>query len=235
MGHIERRYVSVCQRNRWMLMDSSPWGWESKTVEMSKRMWLSRSDLQAKKMVAFHLLGSVTSPIWLSRPFVGVEQYWWSLQRCDAGSRTLRPQNLVIACVYPNSHCHPDVDVDLCSCLPMSSSADGLQRGATHCARTFWWYLVPIPNSPCVDPCSFFSSCRCWFLCSSLLLNTCLHWWPPDLGGAMFDMVVVPGIPSFLDCYLNIKPLLHRPAGLSLGIASASTLSYLLAPSLWEC
>ena len=38
----------------------------------------------------------------------------------------------------------------------------------------------------------------------------------------MFDMVVVPGIPSFLDYYLNIKPLLYRPAGLSLGIISAS-------------
>ena len=35
------------------------------------------------------------------------------------------------------------------------------------------------------------------------------------------DLVPALGIPSsLLDFYLNIKPLLHRPAGLSLGIAS---------------
>ena len=87
----------------------------------SKRTWLSRSDLQAKKWWRSTCLATWLNPIWLSRPFVGVEQSWWSLQRCDAGSRTLRPQNLVIACVYPNPHCHPDVDP--CSCLPISSSA----------------------------------------------------------------------------------------------------------------
>ena len=95
-----------------------------------------------------------------------------------AGSRTLRPQNLVMPCCYPKFPL----------CRPLL--------------------------------CLLFLSVLILF-CSSRLLNTCLHPSPPNLGGAMFDMVGVLGIPSsFLDCYLNIKPLLHRPAGLSLGIAS---------------
>ena len=49
-------------------------------------------------------------------------------------------------------------------------------------------------------------------ICSTLLaLITTQIWW---------YLVLPLGIPSFLDCYLNIKPLLHRPAGLSLGIVS---------------
>ena len=53
------------------------------------------------------------------------------------------------------------------------------------------------------------------------LLNTCLHPSLLTLGSAIFDIVSVLGIPSsFLNYYLNIKPLPHRPTGLSLGITS---------------
>ena len=46
------------------------------------------------------------------------------------------------------------------------------------------------------------------------------------------DLVPALGIPFFLNCYLNIKPLLHRPTGLSLGIISAS-LGLLIDPQHW--
>ena len=45
-----------------------------------------------------------------SLPFIGVEQRWWSTVM--RGARTLRPQNLVTACAYPQ--------ISLpCGCRPM--------------------------------------------------------------------------------------------------------------------
>ena len=72
-------------------------------IEMLKSRNFEKNFAQRKasiKMVAFHLLGNVTSPIWHSRPFVGVEQYWWS---SAVGSRTSRPQDLVAACAHSQS------------------------------------------------------------------------------------------------------------------------------------
>ena len=113
-----------------------------------------------------------------------------------AGSRTLRPQNLVMPCCYPKFPlCRPLLFLFFeMTCLTKGSSCLLVfPIYSTRITTQSWWSLVPM-------------------LGTCLLVGVDTHAVPfcstLDATERCCDLVPALGIPSFLDCYLNIKPLL---------------------------
>ena len=183
IGYIERRHVSVCQRNGWMLMDSLPWGWESKSRKFWKECDYRAAICKQKKWWRSTCLASGLALIWHSRPLsvLNIEQRWSSAAMRGAEHCARRTWWQLVP--IPNPHSHVDVDhalslfwddlpnkrIVLSSCLP-------------HLLNTDHHSVLVVSCSDAGD----LSSCWCWFSCSSHLLNIRLHWSPPKSGGILF-------------------------------------------------
>ena len=92
MVHSERRQVLRCQTNELLLTGGLPWCLESKSQKVDN---LQAFETGRYRIAKWWRLVARLGQIWRSLPFAGCEQQWWS---SAAGSGTLRPRNLVMAC-----------------------------------------------------------------------------------------------------------------------------------------
>ena len=119
-----------------MLVDSSPWGWESKKVECRKEGEFRAAKSKHKKWWRSTCLATGLALTWHSRPLVdGVEQRWWS-SAWGAEHRARRTWWQLVP--IPNPCSHVDVDhalslfrddlpnkrIVLSSCLPHQPNTD---------------------------------------------------------------------------------------------------------------
>ena len=129
-----------------MLIDGLPGDPESKNRNVERNVIIAQR-FASQKMVALHLLGIRTSPIWLSRPLSLVLSSAGSSSA--VGSNTLRPQDLVMACSYPNLlSCRPmlllaNIELVICSGEPNIAPAE---LGGSLCLSQS---LFPCRYRPC--------------------------------------------------------------------------------------